>query len=150
MSNNSGPVADPLRTETHRWKLYVEQEGRCAGCRDEVPFAKITADHIVPKVDGGGGYDAGNIQLMCADCNSAKGRGTQEEFEARLEVWNFQGRKCWHCRRSRMLKKLRLVEHEGRTVAVCKREKRCRSRVLGGRRLMYRIEDGKVSWRLSD
>lgn len=121
----------PFQTnESPRFLLYEAQGGRCAGCGDRVPFSKITADHIVPKSQGGGGYDRGNIQLMCADCNNAKGDGTQLAFEYRLHLWREQGRRCADCGSPKRITKVKLVNSR----AVCKRGcKSKRRKILGVR-----------------
>ena len=64
--------------------LFGEQKGRCNGCGFSFPYRNLTRDHIVPQTDGGG-EEIGNIQLLCAACNSAKGTGTQEELLAKLK-----------------------------------------------------------------
>ncbi len=63
--------------------LYRRQGGRCAGCLLRFPLRNLTVDHIVPQSKGGG-HGIGNLQLLCAACNSMKGAGTHEELSARL------------------------------------------------------------------
>ena len=58
---------------------YGEQEGKCNGCLEQFPFRNMTEDHIVPQCKGGSDTD-GNIQLLCAWCNSKKG-GTRTHDE---------------------------------------------------------------------
>ena len=63
--------------------LYRRQGERCAGCLLPFPLRNLTVDHIVPQSKGGG-HGIGNLQLLCAACNSLKGAGTHEELSARL------------------------------------------------------------------
>ena len=57
----------------------------CADCRlskkAQVPFhfQNMTIDHIRPR-SRGGTDDPGNLQLLCAACNSTKGNRTQDEL----------------------------------------------------------------------
>ena len=70
--------------KTHRHTLYGEQEGHCAGCKHHFPFRNLTVDHIVPRSKGGTDH-LGNLQLLCAACNSMKGTIDQAAFVARLK-----------------------------------------------------------------
>ena len=81
----------PMRTDlgdlpnyrTHKHTLFGKQEGVCAGCKVLFPFRNMTVDHIIPQSKAGSDH-LGNLQLLCAACNSMKGAGTQEGFIARL------------------------------------------------------------------
>ena len=55
-----------------RWKLYKEADFKChcCGC-DDVDLLEI--DHIVP-FSQGGPDDETNLQVLCRDCNSDKGK----------------------------------------------------------------------------
>lgn len=49
---------------------------QCLKCHQELPIAKLTADHVVALINGGAG-DISNIQPLCARCNAQKGRKTE-------------------------------------------------------------------------
>lgn len=63
--------------------LYGEQGGFCLGCKTHFMQQHLTVDHIIP-VSKGGTDHISNLQLLCHDCNSRKGTGTQEELLVRL------------------------------------------------------------------
>ena len=67
----------------NRRLLYKRQGGRCAGCLAQFPYRNLTVDRIRPQSKGGG-HGIGNLQLLCAMCNSTKGAGTHEDLIARL------------------------------------------------------------------
>ena len=69
--------------DVNKRTLYGKQEGVCNGCRILFPYRNMTVDHVVPQSKGGG-HHLGNLQLLCAACNSAKGQGTHEELIAKL------------------------------------------------------------------
>ena len=70
--------------KTYKHTLFGLQEGKCNGCEVLLPFRNMTIDHIIPRSRGGS--DApDNLQLLCAACNSTKGKGTQEELNSRLK-----------------------------------------------------------------
>jgi len=58
-------------------RLYVEQEGRCAYCRDQLDRYHI--DHKIP-VARGGTNEIENLHLTCGRCNMRKHTLTHEEF----------------------------------------------------------------------
>ena len=64
---------------------FGRQEGLCGGCGVAFPFRNFTIDHVVPRAKGGTDH-LENLQLLCAACNSVKGRGTQAELKARLRA----------------------------------------------------------------
>ena len=64
---------------SHKHRMYGNQEGRCNGCRELLPFRNMTIDHIIPRSKDGTD-DPGNLQLLCGTCNSTKGNRTQEEL----------------------------------------------------------------------
>ena len=71
------------RYKTYKHTLFGLQEGKCTGCEVLFPFRNMTIDHIIPRSKGGT-EDPGNLQLLCAACNSTKGSRTQEELIASL------------------------------------------------------------------
>ena len=73
----------PYNADINKRTLYGEQEGVCNGCRLLFPYRNLTIDHVVPQ-SRGGGDELGNLQLLCAACNSAKGSGTHEALIAKL------------------------------------------------------------------
>ena len=87
----------PIRTDTdvdaeqlrlpnyrvHKNTLYGTQEGYCNGCQRHFEIRNLTVDHIKPQSIGGTDH-IGNLQLLCAACNSTKGAGTQEQLIERL------------------------------------------------------------------
>ena len=77
---DQGPIPD---YRTHRHTLYGQQMGNCAGCNIHFPFANLTVDHILPRSKGGTDH-LGNLQLLCAACNSIKGVGSMTDLRARL------------------------------------------------------------------
>jgi len=87
----------PIRTDTdaeqqklrlpnyrvHKNTLYGTQEGYCNGCQRHFEIRNLTVDHIKPQTTGGTDH-IGNLQLLCAACNSTKGDRTHEELIASL------------------------------------------------------------------
>jgi len=72
------------RYQTHKNELFGRQEGKCNGCQEFFRFRNLTVDHIIPQKKDGTDH-IGNLQLLCATCNSTKGTGTQEELISRLK-----------------------------------------------------------------
>lgn len=70
--------------DANKRHLYGQQEGKCNGCLTLFPYRNQTIDHVVPRSRGGPDHIS-NLQLLCAACNSAKGRGTQEELIVKLQ-----------------------------------------------------------------
>ena len=69
--------------QSDRELLYASQNGRCAGCKYELPLHVLTIDHIHPQSLGGA--DAlGNLQLMCHTCNAIKGNRGMEYLREQL------------------------------------------------------------------
>ena len=62
--------------------LVAEFGGHCAYCG---ALAPLTVDHRVPLSRGGSNW-IGNLIPACARCNKKKGRRTEEEFRALLEI----------------------------------------------------------------
>ena len=68
--------------ENRKW-LYGEQGGYCLGCGHHFLMRNLTVDHIIARSRGGTDHIS-NLQLLCAACNSTKGKGSQAELLARL------------------------------------------------------------------
>ena len=68
----------------HKNDLYGKQEGDCNGCERHFEIRNLTVDHKHPQSKGGTDHP-NNLQLLCAACNSSKGKGTQEELDSRLK-----------------------------------------------------------------
>ena len=81
-----------FRSNKHR--MYGNQEGRCNGCNELLPFRNMTIDHIhaqsiiadpdhpyhvqIPQSIIADPDHPDNLQLLCAACNSTKGDRSQE------------------------------------------------------------------------
>ena len=65
--------------------LYANQQGRCAGCRYELPLHVLTVDHITPRSRGGQDSVA-NLQLMCHTCNAIKGDRDMTYLQQQLSI----------------------------------------------------------------
>ena len=61
------------------WRLIEQQHRRCNTCFVNLDLVEIHIDHIV-SLSQGGMHDESNLQLLCAQCNEAKGTKTQAEF----------------------------------------------------------------------
>ena len=72
------------RYQTHKPELFGRQQGKCNGCQCLFHYRNLTVDHITPQSRGGTDRIE-NLQLLCAACNSTKGKGTQEELISRLK-----------------------------------------------------------------
>ena len=70
--------------QTHKPELFGRQEGKCNGCQISFHFRNLTVDHKRPQSKDGTDHIE-NLQLLCAACNSTKGKGTQEELISRLK-----------------------------------------------------------------
>lgn len=59
-------------SETERRTMYERQDHKCAMCGNEFEFAQMHGDHVVPWARGGK-TTLDNGQMLCRDCNFAKG-----------------------------------------------------------------------------
>ena len=87
-----------FRSNKHR--MYGNQEGRCNGCKELLPFRNMTIDHInpqsiiadpnhpdrlqIPQSIIANPDHPDNLQLLCGSCNSTKGNRSQEDLINRL------------------------------------------------------------------
>lgn len=71
--DSSPPPPPPYDCSDNKNMLYGAQDGRCNGCKHRFPKRNLTFDHIVPR-SAGGGDNIENLQLLCAACNSVKGK----------------------------------------------------------------------------
>lgn len=67
-----------------QFRHWVEQQigagcVLCPYCRAPVDYVNFTVDHQTPCARGGG-LDFDNLEVICADCNNAKGNLTADEF----------------------------------------------------------------------
>jgi 5-methylcytosine-specific restriction endonuclease McrA len=85
-----GPISR-REARTRHWnrsQLIRRHRGLCAGCSKPVNLIhgdplQATIDHVVP-IALGGRHVLGNMQLLCAACNRAKG-ATPPELWQRFE-----------------------------------------------------------------
>ena len=73
----------PADPRSNKELLYASQNGRCAGCRYELPLHVLTIDHITPRAQGGPD-SVSNLQLMCHTCNAIKGDRSMEYLREQL------------------------------------------------------------------
>jgi 5-methylcytosine-specific restriction endonuclease McrA len=80
----------PGRHTIDEWKSLVEEfDGRCVRCGDRLGLQKLTRDHVVP-ITNGGTDNIDNIQPLCKQCNSSKGRRHSTDY--RLTPFTRSGR----------------------------------------------------------
>lgn len=73
----------PRFTTREKNALFSEQGPYCNGCGRRYAKKDLTVDHIIPLAHGGT-ERLGNLQLLCGNCNSIKGTGTQQELRREL------------------------------------------------------------------
>ena len=84
---------DPEQADysSHLPELYRKQGGwggqraACAGCQYRYLQKDFEIDHIHPQAKGGGD-ELDNLQLLCANCNRRKGKGTMDDLRESLEA----------------------------------------------------------------
>ena len=70
-------------TDKERGKLYKKQSGICNGCRNKYILKDLADDHIIPfAISQDNSFS--NYQLLCTNCNSTKGTGTNAYLRKRL------------------------------------------------------------------
>ena len=73
----------PANPRSDKELLYRSQNGKCKGCKYDLPLHVLTIDHITPRSRGG--QDAiGNLQLLCHTCNAIKGNRGLEYLREEL------------------------------------------------------------------
>ncbi|MXW54925.1 MAG: HNH endonuclease [Gammaproteobacteria bacterium] len=77
---------------TNQRQLYRKQDGVCNGCREPLSLRHLAVDHIVPRKLGGT-HELSNLQLLCASCNSIKGKRSQSYLTKRLQDRNWISRR---------------------------------------------------------
>ena len=77
---------------TNQRHLYGLQDGVCNGCREPLSLRHLAVDHIVPRKHGGT-HELSNLQLLCASCNSIKGKRAQSYLTQRLQDRNWVSRR---------------------------------------------------------
>ena len=69
----------------NRKRLYGEQSGNCAGCKEHFEARHLEVDHIIARLKGG--TDApDNLQLLCGNCNRIKGHRGMDYLKAKLQL----------------------------------------------------------------
>ena len=73
----------PANPQSDKELLYHSQNGKCKGCKYDLPIHVLTIDHITPRSRGG--LDSvGNLQLLCHTCNAIKGNRSMEYLREEL------------------------------------------------------------------
>lgn len=73
----------PANPQSDKELLYHSQNGKCKGCKYDLPIHVLTIDHITPRSRGG--LDSvGNLQLLCHTCNAIKGNRGMEYLREEL------------------------------------------------------------------
>lgn len=70
---------DTMWTKVFRREALHRQNGRCAYCRDVLSPRAATADHVVPRANGGL-HHGSNIKASCRNCNMMKSSRSEGEF----------------------------------------------------------------------
>ena len=71
--------------QTHKKRLYGQQEGNCAGCDHHFEARHLEVDHIIAKSKGGTDH-IDNLQLLCGNCNRIKGNRGMEYLRSKLHL----------------------------------------------------------------
>ena len=73
----------PANPQSDKELLYHSQNGKCKGCKYDLPIHVLTIDHITPR-SRGGMDSVGNLQLLCHTCNAIKGNRSMEYLREEL------------------------------------------------------------------
>jgi hypothetical protein len=95
------PVARRRLSRVEFAQLMLDQEGRCAACREKLRADLIVDEHLVP-LDQLGTNDLSNRALYCTACARSKTEDDQAEIRHGRRVRGETGQK-----RTRALRKLR-------------------------------------------
>ena len=66
-------------------RLFATQKGLCNGCAKSFDSVNFEIDHIIPKSKGGGDYYE-NFQLLCGNCNRARGDRPMQVLVAKIRA----------------------------------------------------------------
>ena len=66
-------------------RLFATQKGLCNGCGTKFEIRHFEIDHIIPKSKGGGDYYE-NFQLLCGNCNRARGDRPMQVLVAKIRA----------------------------------------------------------------
>lgn len=77
-----GPLPKP---QTHKKRLYGDQEGRCNWRRTHFEIRHLEVDHVIARSKGGTDH-LENLQLLCGSCNQIKGDRGMEYLRTRLQL----------------------------------------------------------------
>ncbi len=66
-------------------RLFAAQKGLCNGCGTGFEIRHFEIDHIIPKSKGGGDYYE-NFQLLCGNCNRARGDRPMQVLVAKIRA----------------------------------------------------------------
>ena len=69
----------------NRRRLYGEQSGNCAGCKDHFEARHLEVDHIIARLKGGTDTPD-NLQLLCGNCNRIKGERGMAYLRTKLQL----------------------------------------------------------------
>lgn len=72
-------VSEQAWLRAYRSDAATKQNGRCCYCRSELTRDTISADHKVPRAEGGK-TTRENIKAACSECNLAKGKRSSASF----------------------------------------------------------------------
>ena len=95
------PIPRRRLTRVEFAQLMLEQEGRCAACREKLRADLIVDEHLTP-LDQLGTNDLSNRALYCTSCARAKTDGDQADIRHGRRVRGETGQK-----RTRALRKLK-------------------------------------------
>lgn len=95
------PVARRKLTRIEFAQLMLDQEGRCAGCREKLRADLIVDEHLVP-LDLMGTNDISNRALYCTSCARTKTESDQANIQHGRRVRGEAGQ-----RRTRVLRQLK-------------------------------------------